>query len=117
MIALGGCVHGTACLFEQPIRHTLEGRIHFRSFPAADGVDNVPILVPDKTVYVYAPFHNYQCLPATDIQLVGVSEFPEDVIEGSRVTVTGSLFETTSAHQYTPFLMNVITLLPAAKTP
>ena len=117
LLALGGCVHGTGCLFLQPVRHTLTGRIHFRSFPAADGVDNVPVLVPDKTVYVYAPVHNYQCLSATDIQLVGVSEFPEDVIEGSKVSATGTLFETTSAHEYTRFLMNVTTLFPMGQAP
>ncbi len=117
LAALAGCVHGVGCLFMQPVRHTLTGRIHFRSFPAADGVDNVPIFVPDRTAYVYAPFHSYQCLSATDIQLVGVSEFPEEVIEDSRVSVTGALFESTSAHQYTRFLMNVTTLLPLGKTP
>jgi hypothetical protein len=117
VVALAGCVHGSGCLFEQPVRHTLTGRIHFRSFPAPDGMDNVPILVPERTVYVYAPVHSYQCMSATDIQLVGVSEFPEDIIEDSEVSVTGSLFESTSAHQHTRFLMNVTTLLPINKTP
>lgn len=117
VLALAGCVHGTPCLFLQPVRHTLTGRIHFTSFPAADGVDNVPILVLDSTAYIYAPIHSYQCLYATDIQLVGVSEFPEDIIEGSRVSVTGTLFESTAAHQYTRFLLNVTTLLPVAKQP
>lgn len=117
LIALTGCVHGYGCLFLQPVKHTLTGRIHFRSFPAADGVDNVPILVLDRTVYVYSPAHSYQCLSATDMQLVGVSEFPESVIENSRVSVDGKLFESTSAHEYTRFLMNVTTLLPVAKNP
>lgn len=110
--AVSGCVHGVGCLFMQPIKHTLTGRIHFRSYPAADGMDNVPILVLDRTAYVYSPAHSYQCLSATDVQLVGVSEFPENIIEGSRVTVEGTLFEATSAHQYTRFLVNVATLLP-----
>jgi hypothetical protein len=111
-VATSGCVHGYGCLFLQPVRHTLTGRIHFRSFPAADGVDNVPVLVLDRTAYLYAPAHSYQCLPATDLQLVGVSEFPENVIEDSRVSVHGAIFEGTSAHQYTRFLMDVTTLLP-----
>jgi hypothetical protein len=111
-LALSGCVHGLGCLFLQPVRHTLTGRIHFRSFPAADGIDNVPVLVLDRTAYVYAPAHSYQCMSATDVQLVGVSEFPENIIENSHVSVHGSLFESTSAHQYTRFLMNVTTLLP-----
>jgi len=111
-LALSGCVHGLGCLFLQPVRHTLTGRIHFRTFPAADGIDNVPVLVLDRTAYVYAPAHSYQCMSATDVQLVGVSEFPENIIENSHVSVHGSLFESTSAHQYTRFLMNVTTLLP-----
>jgi hypothetical protein len=51
-------------------------------------------------------------MSATDIQLVGVSEFPENIIENSHVSAQGSLFESASAHQYTRFLMNVTTLLP-----
>jgi len=117
LVALTGCVHGYGCLFLQPVKHTLTGRIHFKTYPAADGMDNVPILVLDRTAYVYSPAHTYQCLSATDIQLVGVSEFPENVIEDSRVSVEGRLFESTSAHEYTRFLMNVTTLLPLNKNP
>ena len=117
LAALGGCVHGYGCLLEEPIRHTLTGRIHFRSFPAADGVDKVPILSLDHTIYVYAPAHSYQCLFATDVQLAGVSEFPESVIENSRVSVEGSLFEATAAHEYTRFLLNVSLLLPLNSPP
>jgi hypothetical protein len=111
-VASSGCVHGVGCLFLQPVKHTLTGRIHFRSYPAGDGVDNVPLLALDSTAYLYAPAHSYQCLSATDLQLVGVSEFPENIIEGSRVSVTGSIFEGTTAHQHTRFLLNVTTLLP-----
>ncbi len=116
LAALSGCVHGYGCLLQEPLRHTLTGRVHFRSFPAADGVDNVPILVLDRTAYVYAPAHSYQCMSATDMQLVGVSEFPETVIENSKVSVDGSIFESTAAHQYTRFLINVTTLLPLNTT-
>jgi hypothetical protein len=115
--ALSGCVHGYGCLLEEPIKHTLTGRIHFRAFPAADGIDNVPVLALDRTAYVYAPAHSYQCLAATDVQLVGVSEFPESVIEDSHVSVEGSLFEATAGHEYTRFLLNVTTLLPLNPTP
>jgi hypothetical protein len=117
LIALAGCVHGNGCLFLQPIKHTLTGRIHFRSFPAPDGIDTVPVLALDRTAYVYAPAHSYQCMSVTDVQLVGVSEFPENVVENSHVSAQGSLFEATSAHQYTRFLMNVRTLLPLKSTP
>ncbi len=116
-LALAGCVHGYGCLFLQPVKHTLVGRVHFRSFPAADGIDNVPVLVLDRTAYVYSPAHSYTCMSATDVQLIGVSEFPENVIENSRVSATGSLFEAASAHQYTRFVMNVNTLLPLNSTP
>ena len=115
LVALTGCVHGYGCLLEEPIRHTVTGRIHFRSYPAPDGVDKVPVLVLDKTIYVYAPAHSYQCMYATDLQLVGVAEFPENVIENSRVSVEGSLFEATAAHEYTRFLMNVTLLLPLSE--
>ena len=117
VVALTGCVHGVGCLFLQPVRHTLTGRIHFRTFPAADGMDNVPVLTLDQTAYVYSPAHSYQCMSATDVQLVGVSEFPESVIENSRVSVQGSLFEATAAHEYTRFLINVSSLLPSKTTP
>lgn len=115
LAALSGCVHGYGCLLEEPIRHTLTGRIHFRSYPAQGGVDKVPVLALDKTIYIYAPAHTYQCMYATDLQLVGVSEFPENVIENSRVSVDGSLFESTAAHEYTRFLMNVTLLLPLSE--
>jgi len=113
---LSGCVHGHGCLWVQPVKHTLTGRVQFRSYPAADGMDNVPILVLDHTAYIYSPANSYQCMSATDVQLVGVSEFPESVIENSPVSVTGALFQATAAHQYTRFLMNVTTLLPLGKT-
>jgi hypothetical protein len=117
VVFLSGCVHGYGCLLEEPIKHTLTGRVHFRAFPAADGVDHVPVLVLDHTAYVYAPAHSYQCLAATDMQLVGVSEFPESVIEDSRVSVEGSIFESTAAHEYTRFLINVGQLLPLKSAP
>jgi len=117
LVALAGCVHGRGCLLLQPLKHTLTGRIHFRSFPAPDGVDNVPVLALDRTAYVYAPAHSYQCMSVTDVQLVGVSEFPENIVENSHVSAQGSLFEATSGHQYTRFLMNVRTLLPLKSTP
>jgi hypothetical protein len=114
---LSGCVHGYGCLLEAPIKHTLTGRVHFRSFPASDGMDNVPILVLDRTAYIYAPAHSYQCMFATDMQLVGVSEFPSSVVENSHVSVEGSVFESTSSHEYTRFLVNVTLLLPLGQTP
>ncbi len=117
LTVLTGCVHGVGCLLEEPIKHTLTGRIHFREYPTPIGIDHVPVLSLDHTAYIYAPAHSYQCMYATDVQLVGVSEFPESVIENSRVSVDGSLFESTAPHEYTRFLMNVSTLLPLNAPP
>src|SRR5258707_3715080 len=42
-------------LFRSQVRHDFTGRVHFREFPRSDGVDTVPILILDKTMYIYAP--------------------------------------------------------------
>jgi hypothetical protein len=115
-VAAAGCVHGYGgCLWTQPVKHTLTGRVHFRSYPTPDGVDNVPVLTLDREVYIYSPAQSFMCQSADQLQLVGISEFPENVVEDSHVSVQGKLFAGTSAHDHTGFLMNVITLLPDAK--
>jgi len=107
--AAAGCVHGYGgCLWTQPVKHTLSGRVHFRSYPTSDGVDNVPVLALDHQIYA----QSFMCQSTDELQLVGVSEFPENVVEDSHVSVQGRLFAGTSAHDHTNFLMNVITLLP-----
>ncbi len=112
-LASAGCVPGYgACLFMAPVKHTLTGRVHFRSYPAADGIDNVPVLALDHTAYLYSPSQSFSCLAAEELQLVGVSEFPQNVVEDSLVSVNGTLFGSTSGHEHTRFLMHVITLLP-----
>jgi hypothetical protein len=112
-LGLSGCVIGYGpCLFQQPVKNTLTGRVHFRDYPAADGLDNVPVLSLDQTAYVYAPAESHHCLSANDVQLEGVTEFPQNVIENSHVTVHGTLFQAGTARQHTPFVMNVITILP-----
>ena len=114
-LGLSGCVLGYGpCLLQQPVKNNLIGRVHFRDFPSADGMDNVAVLVLDRTAYVYAPAQSHLCLPANDVQLVGVSEFPQNVIENSHVSVDGVLFQETSSRQHTPFVMKVNTLLPLA---
>jgi hypothetical protein len=114
-LGLSGCVLGYGpCLFQQPVKNTLTGRVHFRDYPGSDGVDNVPILALDRTAYVYAPAQSRHCLSANDVQLVGVAEFPRDVIENSHVSVDGVLFQEASSRQHTPFVMNVTTILPIA---
>ena len=112
-VSLAGCVIGGGrCLFLEPINATLSGKIHFRDYPAPDGLDNVPVLSLDRTAYIYAPAQSHHCLAANDLQLVGVAEFPPNVIENSHVTVDGVLFQAGSGRQHTPFLMNVTTILP-----
>src|ERR1700684_3340191 len=112
-LGLSGCVVGYGpCLLQQPVKNELTGHVHFRNYPTADGVDNVPVLALDHTAYVYAPAQSIHCLSANDVQLVGVAEFPQNVIENSHVTVNGRLFQAGSGRQYPPFLMNVITILP-----
>ncbi|MFI4890285.1 MAG: hypothetical protein ACHQIL_07115 [Steroidobacterales bacterium] len=115
--SLAGCVIGDGrCLFLEPIQVSLAGKIHFRDFPAGGGVDNVPVLALDKTAHVYAPAESQSCIPVNDVQLVGWSEFPPDIVEGAHIFVHGSLFGKAAAHQYTRFLMNVSTVEPV-RTP
>ncbi len=112
-LGLSGCVVGYGpCLVQQPLKNNLTGLVHFREYPAPDGIDKVPILALDRTAYVYAPALSHLCLPANDIQLTGVAEFPQDVIENSHVSVDGRLFQAATARQHTQFVMNVITILP-----
>jgi hypothetical protein len=112
-----GCVHGYGgCLWLAPVKHTLTGSVHFRSYPTADGVDNVPVMTLDQTAYLYSPAQSLSCLPADELQLRGISEFPESIVEGSRVSAEGKIFAAASPHDHTGFLMDVITLLPL-KTP
>ena len=116
-LGLCGCVVGYGhCLWQQTFKNTLIGRVHFRDYPNADGVDNVPVLALDRTAYIYAPALSHLCLPANDVQLVGVAEFPKNVIENSEVSVDGKLFQQVSSRQHTPFVMNVITILPISTT-
>ena len=116
--AAAGCVHGYGgCLWTQPVKHTLSGRVHFRSFPTSDGVDNVPVLTLDREIYIYSPAQSFMCQSADQVQLVGISEFPENVVEDSHVSVQGRLFAGTSSHDHTNFLMNVVTLLPDSLGP
>lgn len=113
IMALSGCVLGYGpCLFQQPVKHTFTGLVHFRDYPAADGIDNVAILALDQTAYVYAPAQSIHCLAANDLQMVGLAEFPQNIIENSHVTVDGSLFPGTTSRQHTTFLLNVTSILP-----
>jgi len=116
--ALSGCVVGSGlCLLQQPFKHTLSGTIHFKTFPAGDQIDNVPVLTVDRTAYIYAPANSRHCLPANDLQLVGWSELPPDIPENTHVQVQGSVFEAATPHQHTPFLINVRNIVPSDAPP
>jgi hypothetical protein len=117
-LTLSGCVIGQGpCRLLEPISTTLSGTIHFRDYPSGGGVDNVPVLALDNTANVYSPAESQTCMPVNDIQLVGWSEFPPDIIEGARIRVHGSLFAAASSHQHTRFLMNVATVTPLRAAP
>jgi hypothetical protein len=116
-LGLCGCVIGSGpCLWLQ-VRHDFSGHLHFREFPRADGVDTVPILILDKTQYIYAPPQSFHCLPANDVQLVGVSEFPDRLGENSHVIVDGKVLEGVAQGQYTRFVIQVVGILPIRPAP
>src|ERR1700727_2810962 len=111
-IALSDCVIGSSpCLLLQ-VRHDVTGNILFREFPRNDGVDTGPILILDKTQYMYAPPQSFQCLPATDLQLVGLAELPDRIDEGTHVIVDGKVLEGVAKDQYTRFVIDVVSVLP-----
>ena len=111
---LSGCVIGSGpCLWLQ-VRHDFTGHVHFREFPRSDGVDTVPILILDKTQYMYAPPQSFHCLAANDVQLVGMTEFPDSIGENTHVIVDGKMIEGVTADQHTRFIINVISILPLA---
>ena len=117
-LAAAGCVHGYGgCLWTPPVKHTVSGRVHFRSYPTSDGVDNVPVLTLDREIYIYSPAQSFMCQSTDQLQLVGIAEFPENVVEDSHVSVQGRLYAGVSSHDHTNFLMNVITLLPDNVSP
>jgi hypothetical protein len=113
-LAMAGCVHGYGgCLFVSPIKHTLTGRVHFRTYPLpSGGVETAPLLTLDRIAYIYSPAQSFMCIPADELQLEGISEFPERVVENSHVSVQGQIVAATSGSDHTRFLMQVITLLP-----
>jgi hypothetical protein len=111
-LLLSACVIGSGpCLWLQ-VRHDFTGHVHFREFPRSDGVDTVPILILDKTQYMYAPSQSFHCLAANDVQLVGMAEFPASIGENTHVIVDGKMIEGVTAGQHTGFVINVIGILP-----
>ena len=113
VLSLYGCVVGGGrCLWLEPLKSTVSGKLHFRPFPGTEGVDQVPILALDKTAYIYAPALSHQCQSANELQLVGVAEFAPNIGENSHIRVRGAVFGAVSGHQHTPFLLNVSSVEP-----
>ena len=110
-MVLSGCVLGSGpCLWLQA-KHNFSGHVHFRDFPSSDGVDNVPILILDKTEYIYSPAQSFQCQALNDAQMVGVAEFPQNVVENSHIKLVGSVSQGVGQHEYTHFLIKVDSLV------
>lgn len=111
-LSLSGCVLGSGpCLWLQ-VRHDFTGRVHFREFPQKDGVDTVPILILDKTQYIYSPALSFHCLPANDVQLGGLAELPDRVGENTHVIVDGKILQGVAQGQYTRFVIQVNSIVP-----
>ena len=85
------------------------------SVPRADGIDTVPILILDKTQYIYAPPQSLHCLAASDVQLIGLTELPDSVGENTHVTVDGKVLEGVARGQYTRFVIQVNSILPIGR--
>jgi hypothetical protein len=116
-LALSGCVIGSGpCLWLQ-VRHDFVGHVHLREFPRSDGIDTVPILILDKTQYMYAPPQSFHCLAANDLQLVGMAELPASIGENTHVTVDGTVYEGVADGQHTRFVINVVSILPTKPKP
>src|SRR5450755_4119762 len=86
-----------------------------RELPCADGIDTVPILILDKTQYIYAPPQSFHCLAANDVQLIGLTELPDSVGENTHVTVDGKVLEGVAQGQYTRFVIQVNGILPIGR--
>jgi hypothetical protein len=109
-IALSGCVLGYGhCLLLEPLKTHLAGTLHYRKFPVTDGMDDVPILVLDRTAYIYSPATSKQCVSANEVQLLPLTDLPESVHDSAKLEIRGSIALAADAHQHTRFIMNVDT--------
>jgi hypothetical protein len=124
-LAAGSCVAGYGrCLFLQPSRVTLAGTLHWRIVEgesrgdisgrraAADLPERIAVLSLTNSAYVYAPSQSRQCLAMQDVELEFSADPPETLRANSRVTVKGSLYESTSDRHRTRFILSVTSLEP-----
>jgi hypothetical protein len=120
-LTANGCVAGYGrCLFLQPSRVQLSGTLHWRivegenrgARAAADLPERIAVLSLTKSAYVYAPSQSRQCLAMQDVELEFSADPPETLRANSRITVKGSLYESTSDRHRTRFVLSVSSLGP-----
>lgn len=108
---LQGCVLGYGgCKLTDPVKTTLSGRVHFRDFRDDGGLDRAPILTLDRTEYIYSPGVGRQCRPALDMQLIPLTDLPDNIVAGAHVRVVGSIAQASQRGQHTAFVFNVTTV-------
>lgn len=108
--ALQGCVLGYGrCKLTEPVHTSLTGHVHFREYNGSR-FDRAPILLLERTEYIYVSSRGKQCQAADEVQLVPVGDLPDDIAEGAHVTVEGSLVLASRADQHTRFVFNVGTI-------
>jgi hypothetical protein len=125
-LAASGCVAGYGrCLFLQPSRVTLAGTLHWRivdgeshgansgARASADLPERIAVLSLTNSAYVYAPSQSRQCLAMQDVELEFSADPPETLRANSRITVKGSLYESTSERHRTRFVLSVMSLEPS----
>ena len=110
-VSLSGCVLGYGhCKFLEPVKTSLTGRVMYRDYRDEERFDRAPILVLDRTEYIYAPAPGKQCVSANEVQLIPVGDLPDDVADKAHVVVEGTLVVATQSHQHTRFVFNVATV-------
>ncbi len=107
-VSMTGCVLGYGhCKFLEPVKSSLTGRVYFREYRDDQRFDRAPILLLDRTEYIYVPAPGKQCVSAHELQLIPVGDLPDEVADKAHVVVEGTLVAATQSHQHTRFVFNV----------
>lgn len=110
-LALQGCVLGYGgCKFTEPVKTSLTGHVRFKEFRDNNRLDRAPILQLDRTEYVYAPSLGDQCRSMLEIQLMPLTDLPDNIAEGAHVRVQGSIVQASQNDQHTRFVFNMATI-------
>jgi hypothetical protein len=109
--ALQGCVLGYGgCKLTDPVKTSLTGHVHFRDYRDETTFDRAPILVLDRTEYIYAPAAGKQCQSAMEMQLLPLTDLPDNIAEGAHVRVQGSIVQANQRGQRTRYVFNMATV-------